>query len=76
MGDSTSYPPDEYNGLAAKTEHRLSCAGVGLARRSIVIVARCDNDFERLVSGWNVERNDQDVKEEESGEVVMGNPGW
>ena len=77
LGDSTSYPPDEKKGLAAKTEHRLSCAGVGHARRSIEIVARCHNDFERLVSGWNVERGDQGVKKEEAdSDVVMGNSSW
>ncbi|MDI1492673.1 MAG: hypothetical protein OHK93_004455 [Ramalina farinacea] len=77
LGDSTSYPPDEKMGLAAKTEHWLSCAGVGNVRRSIEIVARCNNDFERLVSGWNVEGLDEDVKEgEEVVDVVMGNSSW
>ena len=76
LDDSKSYPPDEYNGVAAKTEHRLSCAGVGNARRRIEIVARSDKDFERLVSGWNVERFDEVVKEEEDVDVVMGNSTW
>ena len=75
LDESTTYPLDEFNNLAAKTEHRLSCAGVGNARRRIEIVARCGKDFERLVSGWNVER-DEVAKEEEVVDVVMGNSGW
>lgn len=78
LADSCSYPHDEWFARPAKTEHRLYCGGtVGGARKSIEIVGRRENDFERLAAGWTVETVDDSVSEEEEDvDVTTENSGW